>query len=167
MELIPEYKQELKDLEMKMIEAQKFAEKLPAFSKQILRNKFTENFTGQIDSSYGGVYYGWGINRYFYDKKENITNYRESLKPQYLWNVYINQYSLFNDYTDTGIHDVCKTLDLFFYDVLNTTFYATDEQIIPLLDALSVWYKNAKDINDQFAKEKKRRHLEKELEKLA
>lgn len=168
MELIAEYKQELEDLEMIMIEAQKFAEKLPVFSKQILRNKFTENFTGKMETSYDGLYYGWGINRYFYDKKENITNYRESIKPQYLWSVYINQYSLFGDnYTDTGIDDVCKPLDLFFYDVLNTTFYATDEQIVPLLDALSAWYKEAKEINAQFAKDKKRRDLEKQLEQLA
>lgn len=167
MELRAEYKKELEDLEMKMIEAQQFAEKLPCFAEQILNGKYTENFTGRMGSTYGDLHYKWGIERWFYDKKENIANYRGSLKPTYLWVLYINQYSLFGDnYTDTGIHDVCKPLDLFFYDVLNTTFYATDEQIIPLLDALSVWYTNAKEVNTQFAKDKKRRDLEKQLEQL-
>lgn len=168
MELREEYKQEIEDLKIKMLDAQAFAEKLPCFSSQILRNKYTENFTGRMASKYGDLYYNWGIDRWFYDKAENITNYRGHLKPQYLWVLYINQYSLFGDrYTDTGIHDICKSLDLFFYDVLNTTFYATDEQIIPLLDVLSVWYRGAKEVNAQFAKEQKKRELQKQLENLS
>ncbi len=70
-ELRPEYKQELIDLESKMIEAQNFADKFPAFSEHILKNKFTKDFKGRIADSYKGLYCGWGINRYLYtDKKK-------------------------------------------------------------------------------------------------
>lgn len=166
--LIPQYEQELADLKNKMIGAQKFAEKFPAFEKQIIEGKMTKETTGKISSEYKGLYYPWGINRWLYTKKENITNYRDEFEPQYLWNIYINQISIFGeDYTDTGIHDIKNNLDLFFYDVLNTTFYATDDQIIPLLDALAVWYEAAKPINDEHRKDKKKRELMAQLEKLS
>lgn len=167
MELRDEYKQELADLEHKMIEAQKFAEKFPAWSENILANKFTDEFTGQIASTYKGLYYPWGIKRFFYRERDNVTNYRGDFTPQYLWNLYINQLSIFGDnYADTGVYEIHNSVDVFFFDHLNTTFYATDEQIIPLLDALSVWYEKAKAINDEFRKEKKKKDLLAQLEKL-
>ena len=60
MKLRPEYKQELIDLENKMIEAQKFAEKFPAFADRILEYKWTKEFTGEIYDRYKGLYFGWG-----------------------------------------------------------------------------------------------------------
>lgn len=165
--LRPEYKEELRILEEKMFDAQKFAEKFPVFSEKILAGKFTHEFTGQLSDSYKGLYFGWGIKRYFYREKTNITNCRGDFSPQYLWNIYINQVSLFGDYTDTGLHDVSKTADVFFFDHLNTTFYAADEQIIPLLDALSVWYDQAKLINSEYRKERKKQELIAQLEKLS
>lgn len=167
MELIAEYKQELADLENKMIEAQKFADKFPEFRERIIAGKLTKEFTGKMGDKWKGLYLAWGINRWFYQKKENITNYRGEFEPQYLWVIYINQTSIFGDeYTDTGIHDLKNSLDLFFFDVSNTTFYATDDQIMPLLDALADWYAKAKTVNDEYRKEKKKRDLQKQLEKL-
>lgn len=167
MKLRDEYKQELADLKAKMLDAQTFAEKFPAFSEKILANKWTAEFTGKMADSYKGLYYPWGIDRWFYNKKENITNYRGDFTPQYLWVIYINQLSVFGeDYADTGIYDLKNSLELFFFDLLNTTFYATDDQIIPLLDSLADWYAKAKPINDEYRKDKKKRDLLKQLEKL-
>lgn len=168
MELIPKYKQELVDLEAKMLAAQKFAEKFPAFAEGIIAHKFTEEFTGKIGDRYKGLYYSWGINRYFYREKSNITNYRGDFSPQYLWCVYINQLSIFGDsYVETCLGHIEKEIDLFFYDPLNTNFYATDDQLMGLLDALADWYVSAKVINDQHRIEKKKATLIAELEKLS
>jgi hypothetical protein len=167
MKLRPEYKQELIDLENKMIEAQKFAEKFPAFADRILEYKWTKEFTGEIYDRYKGLYFGWGIKRWFYHEMGNITNYRGDFEPQYLWDIYINQMSIFgDDYTDTGVYDIHRDVDVFFFDRLNTTFYATDDQLMPLLDALADWYEKAKVVNDQHRKEEKKRKLLEQLEKL-
>ena len=150
-----EYEQELAELKLKMLDAQKFAEKFPAFSEKILLNKFDSNFTGEISKKYKTLRFGWGIKRWFYTEKGNITNYRGDFAPQYLWNIYINQYALFGDtYADAGLYEIKNEIDLFFFDALNTTFYATDEQLMPLLDALAAWYEKAKPINDEFRKKK-------------
>ena len=164
--LIPEYRQEIITLEEKMLDAQEFAEKFPEFSKEILKNKFTKEFTGKMADNYKGLYCGWGINRYFYTKRDNVTNYRGDFEPRYLWIIYINEYSLFKDYTYSHLYDIKEFVDIFFFDHLNTTFYATDEQIIPLLDALASWYEKAKVINANFLKEKKKKELMEQLEKL-
>lgn len=164
--LRPEYRQELADLENKMLDAQMFAEKFPVFADKILSGKFTKEFTGEISSNYKGMYFGWGIKRWLYTDKKNITNYRGDFSPQYLWNIYINQSSLFNDYYWTGLDEVYKTIELFFYDHLNSTFYATDEQLIPTLDAIVEWYEKAKIINDEKRKETKMQDLLKQLEAL-
>lgn len=167
MKLREEYKQELTELENKMIEAQKFAERFPAFADRILEYKFTKEFTGEIDNKYKGIYFAWGIKRWFYREKSNITNYRGDFDPQYLWVIYINEINLFgDDYTNTGIEEVKNSIDLFFYDNLNCTFYATDEQIMPLLEALAEWYQKAKPINDEFRKDEKKRKLLAQLEQL-
>lgn len=167
MKLNPEYTQELIDLEEKMFEAQRFAEKLPAFAENILKNKFTKETTGKIASTYKGLYFPWGINRHFYRARENITNYRGDFDPQYLWSLYINEISLFGDnYTDTGVDEIKDSVDVFFFDHLNTTFYATDDQIIALLDALADWYAKAKEINNEFRKEEQKRKLKAQLDAL-
>jgi hypothetical protein len=165
-ELLPAYMEELRVLKEKMLNAQKFAERFPAFSEKILANKFTHEFTGQIADSYKGLYFGWGIKRWFYREKQNIINFHGCLEPQYLWNIYINQVSLFDQYRDTGLYDIARSIDLFFFDHLNTTFYATDDQLIPLLDALADWYGKAKLINEEHRKEEKRRKLLEQLEAL-
>jgi hypothetical protein len=167
MELREEYKKELSELKEKMIEAQRFAEKFPDFSENILSNKFTKEFTGRMADRYKGLYYPWGINRWFYRKKENICNFKGDFEPKYLWNIYINQLSIFGDnYTDTGIYEITKTVDVFYFDIRNTTFYATDDEIIPLLNSLADWYKEAQQVNIDFKKEKKKKKLLEELKQL-
>ena len=168
-----DYKKEISELKSKMIEAQEFAEIFPEFKDKILKYKLPKDFTGKISDSYKGLYYSWGINRYFYKEKGNITNYQGELKPQYLWNIYINQLSVFNQDNFCGnsfhspeIHEVCKDVDVFFYDISNTTFYATDSQIIGLLDALASWYDKAHAEYTDFIKDKKRKELTEQLDKL-
>lgn len=154
-----EYRKEIKELERKMLDAQKFAEKYPIWEDQILENKYTSEFTGQIANSHKGLYLGWGICRHFYRTSDQLTNYRGDLNPQYLWYVYINQVSIFGDnYADSGLYDIHRKVDVFFFDHLNTSFYATDDQIIALLDELADWYAKAKPINDEYRKELKKKN---------
>lgn len=166
-QLLPEYKKELADLKTKMLEAQEFAEKFPVWQDMILSRKLTRSFTGKITDKHKEIRLDWGVNRWFYRERENITNYKGVLEPQYLWNIYINQINLFgNPYQDTCLCDIPKNVDLFFFDSLNNTFYATDDQIIPLLDALSEWYVGARAVNDEARKEAKKADLLKQLERL-
>jgi hypothetical protein len=165
--LRPEYKQEMMDLEQKMLDAQEFAEQFPVFADRILQYKFSKDFTGEIHNLYKGLRFGWGIKRWFYREKQNITNYRGDFSPQYLWVIYINQVDIFgDDYKDTDIGEISRIIDVFFFDHLNTTFYATDNQIMPLLDALADWYAESKVINDEYRKEKKKLELLAQLERL-
>lgn len=167
--LRPEYQAELNELKDKMLSAQRFAEDFPAFADRILEYKFTEEFTGKVADTYKGMRFGWGINRYFYREVKNITNYMGELEPQYLWNIYINQAHLFGEggYVDTGVRDIKNSVELFFFDQMNSTFYATDEQIISLLDALSEWFEKAKIINGDYKKAKKKNDLLKQLEAIS
>lgn len=166
--LRPEYEKELEDMRLRMLDAQAFAEKFPAFSDQILSSKMHAGFTGSIAHTYKKMYFGWGINRKHCASRDSVMNYRgEDFSPCYLWYVYINQISLFGDYyTDTGLYSIKDNVPVFFFDASNTTFYATDDQIMAVLDAICDWYEKAKVLNDTYRKEEKKKELLKELEKL-
>ena len=166
MDLLPEYEQELLEIRNQMLEAQKFAEKFPAFSDKILKNRWDKTFTGTLSETHKNMYFPWGINRWFYKDKANITNYHGDFEPQYLFNIYINQVRLFGDYIETGLDHIHNTVDVYFYDRLNRTFYTTDNQLMPVLDAIVDWYEKAKPINLEYQKLKKREQLQRELDAL-
>lgn len=165
-----EYKEKLKALRKKMEGAEKFAEKLPIFSEQILENKHNET---DDYISFGDVYknipLAWGIKRFLYDENlRSVTNAKDINYPIYLFNIYINCINLFgDDFADFCRKELLKiTFNVFHFDVHNTTFYATDEQIEPLLEKLNAWYlAQLKEIKVEHRKRKIEK-LKKELEKL-
>ena len=59
-----------------------------------------------------------------------------------------------------------NNVDVFFFDELNTTIYATDDQIEELLEILNVWYIKAKYENDIFHVNKRLEKIEKEKKEL-
>ena len=78
------------------------------------------------------------------DGENRPTNYTGPMPPTYLFRVYINCYSLFDlSGPQFGLERTVSDLDLFFWDELNTTAYATDDQIGALLEALNHWYVEA------------------------
>lgn len=163
-----EYEQELQELKTKMLQAEAFATKLPMFAERILQNKITgfEDYVN-LAESYKGLYFGWGARRGLFDSNTNryVSNYPKDKKyKEYLTNIYINCYSLFNEtHVDLGLHNVAKKLDLFFYDSLNSTFYATDEQLPALMEALAEWYKSAVEAMAIWKANKKIENAKKEI----
>ena len=165
-----EYEEEWGALRKRMDGAEKFAEKLPIFSKQILENKNNETDTY---ISFGYIYKNiplkWGIKRLLYNGNTRlVTNAKSINYPIYLFNIYINCINLFGD----DFYDFCRkellkiTFDVLHFDVHNTTLYATDKQIEPLLERLSEWYiAQIEEINVDYKKRKIER-LREELEKL-
>ena len=169
-----EYADELKALKNKMIEAEKFAslfEDSPFFKDKILTEKMNPNDSKlSFGNKYKSIPLSWGINRYcFYDQSQAvITNYNQPLKEKiHLFKIYINTYSLFGDLNlNTGIHELAAEIDVFFYDLYNTTFYANDKQIVPLLEKLNEWYENFLDGLKELNRQRKIEETKQLLEKL-
>ncbi len=135
-----EYREELRLLKVKMEKAEEFAKKVPLFAEKILKEKITgeEAWHKYIDSykrltTYHGVFRGYfktGTSRY-------ITNLNEH--DGYYWTLYINTLGEYNSHAKYGLNEVKDLVDVFFYDISNSTFYCTDEQIEPLLETLNEW----------------------------
>ena len=164
-----EYEKELAYLKYKMEKAEKFAKKLPIFSDQILRNKNTEDEQSiHFGDRYKGLYLGWGIRRSLFETGTNrtVTNYPGDSYKEYLFHIYINTLSQYNSHEHFGLDDICESIPLFFYDKLNSTFYATDEQIETLLDSLLEWRKQADKKLVEHNRQEKIKQLKSDLEKL-
>ena len=134
-----EYIKELAELKERMEGAEAFGERLPIFEEAIIKNKYdgTEDWI-RFDDHYKGMPFPWGINRgrYKSDSRRTITNYRVEDYDTHLFNIYINPLALYDSHNKHGLRDILNKVDVFFFDTLNTTFYATDDQITPLLDEL-------------------------------
>ena len=142
-----EYVKELEDLKTKMGKAEKFAGKIPVFSKDILENKYTgEEPHINFGKYYKEIYFAWGVTRGYYssakDSKRTITNFRGDYAG-YFFNVYINTLTLYDLHENFGLYESLEEVDIFFTDAMNSTFYITDENIENFLDTLCGWYKNA------------------------
>lgn len=160
-----EYVEELKQLEKRMKEAEEFAKKLPFFSEKILNQKLTGNEEWiNFGSRYKDIYFNWNINRGLYvsGSRRYVSNYKGKSYSKHLFNIYINTYSMFNHHA-IRVDEVADKCNVFFYDKLNSTFYATDEQIMPLLEELNTWYIGAKKENIKLMAETKRKDAEKKL----
>ena len=159
-----EYQQELKELKAKMLKAEKFAEKLPIFADRILEHKFTGEETGiNFGSYYKKLYLAWGIKRYFYKDNKNITNCKIDVCDKYLFCIYINTLSLYDQNEDFGLFESLKDVDIFFIDHLNSTFYVTDENIEHLLEALNTWCLVAREEAQSFKKAERIKKARQEL----
>lgn len=160
-----EYKKELRELKARMVKAEKWAEKMPVFKDMILAHRLSSEDQWQYGENYKSIHLGWGINRYLYKDSNNITNYNKKMKPTYLWNIYINTLSVYDDLDNFGLEEL-GAKDWFFYDDLNTTFYVTDDQIADLLESLNNWYLSAIEQLGERRKIDKVKELEAELKKL-
>jgi hypothetical protein len=163
-----QYEKELNTLRKRMEQAEEFAEKFPHFANIIISNKYTmqDNWV-RLSNFYKNMPFPWGINRGYFNSNtdRNINNYE---KPHdcYLWNIYINTLTLYNEHVNFGLYDIVNDVDVFFLDKANSTFYATDDQIIPLLDRLVEWYNGVSDKLKEFNKNKRINELKRELEEL-
>lgn len=166
--MIEKYEKELKELRERMYQAEAFAEKVPYFADIILSNKYTmcdERIL--FTRTYKGMPFPWGICRsnFSVNSDRPIFNYYEPYDC-YLWKVYINTLTLYDDHEKFGLYDIVNDVDVFFLDKANSTFYATDDQIIPLLDRLVEWYNNALSNIKGYRNKLRMEELKRELKKL-
>ncbi len=168
-----EYVKELKDLKRKMIGAEKFANALPLFANTILKEKanYTDDFLN-FGNRYKSLYLAWGIKRFKFSPESDreILNLIQPIKKTiYLFNIYVNCYNLFGDdvyYTQARNNLDELEVNVFFYDNLNSTFYATDKQIENLLEKLNDWYIEHSELIKKESNKKKIEEMKRELEKL-
>ena len=167
------YEDELEQLKEKMVKAEKFAEKLPLFKDEILKNKYTgyENHI-QFGSRYKNIFLAWGINRnhYVWDSACTISNYGKDDKyNKYLFNIYVNDYNLFGnsyDELDNSLNDIQNKCNVYFYDKYNSTFYIEDKYIKEFLEVLDEWYLQERDKVKLYETHKKIEKLKMELAEL-
>jgi hypothetical protein len=166
--MIKQYEDELKALKIKMVGAEKFAEKVPVFRQFILDNKLdgTEDSV-KFPSSYKRIYFHWGLIRARFKSgtSRTITNYKGDYD-KHLFKVYINTLTLFDTHEEFGLEKVLEKSTVFFFDDLNTNFYVEDEHIEGFLEALNDWYVDAIANLEQYKKDEEIRELEERLSRL-
>lgn len=163
------YIDEMKTLKNKMIEAEKFAERLPLFKDYILKNKINNrNNVSHLGEKVLDVYLGQAIRLYNYSEiyLGTPTNYNGKPISIPLVVFYINRYSMFGDdfydNIDKDLNESVKDL-VYFYDSINGKYYVTEENLEEFCNKLSIWYKLALAKNKQFVAQKKKEKLLKEL----
>jgi hypothetical protein len=156
---------ELIRFEKRIGNIQAFADEMPEpFKSRIINGMMTKEGWNHIGGSYKETPYDWGIiYGLFGDAGREITNYKKQHSPVWLFKLYINSYSLFKanvaiNHTQAPPH--------FFFDHLNTSFYATTDQIIPLLDWINDWYIATEEKMKITQKEEKKKQLLKQLKEL-
>ncbi len=166
------YIDEIKTIKNKMIEAEKFAERLPLFKDYILKNKINNrNNVSHLGEEVLDVYLFHTIRLYNYSETFNgaPTNYNGKPISIPLVVFYINRYSMFGDdfydNIDKDLNESVKDL-VYFYDSINGKYYVTEENLEEFCNKLSIWYKLALAKNKQFVAQKKKEKLLKELKNL-
>jgi len=162
-----EYLDELAELKLKMEKAELFAEKLPFLSETILRGKITgEEEWLKLADKYKKIYLKWGLNRGYFrsGSRRYVMNYPKDKEYNLpLFSVYINTITLFDTHQEFGLYDYLKGVDIFFSDVLNSTFYVTDDNIEAFLEALNTWYCDAAAKLKTYRLEQQEAELKKKL----
>ena len=76
------------------------------------------------------------------DTRRVVTNYTAP-HDEYLFVIYINTMTEYDSHSEFGMRDICNSVDVFFYDYLNSTFYVTDDNIEEFFTAYAKWHKEA------------------------
>ena len=166
------YIDEIKTIKNKMIEAEKFAERLPLFKDYILKHKINDRSNiSHLGEKVLDVYLGQAIRLCNYSEiyLGTPTNYNGKPISIPLVVFYINRYSMFGDdfydNIDKDLNESVKDL-VYFYDSINGKYYVTEENLEEFCSKLSIWYKLALAKNKQFVAQKKKEKLLKELKNL-
>jgi len=164
-----EYIEELENLKLQMEAAELFAKKIPLFAEKILKNKYCqEDANLDFGSYYKRMPLAWGIKRHLFNGAGggHIFNYPKDKEYNlHLFCIYINTCSLFDSHEKFDLYESLEGVDVFFIDKLNSTFYVTDENIEPFLEALYAWFTKASSQLQEYRRLQRIEDLKKELEK--
>lgn len=158
------FKEELKLTIDKMVQSEKFAEKIPCLKEFIIKRKLNSAFEGVITDRYKSEFFPWNLCRNLYKGERKPTNYENEFEnPMYLFSLYINTLSIYDLHDKFGMEELAKFC--FYFDYSNSTFYVEDSKIKEFLEAYLVWVKQAKEKAKIKIRENKINELKKELEK--
>ena len=157
--------QKIEKMKDKFELVEKFANKIPVCADYIIDNEIVEYEHNKIGDKYKSIWFTWGLNRGIYDNKSRtVTNCELDYDGKTLTNIYINTINIYDRSDSYGLEKLAD--NIFFYDKMNSTFYATDDELEPLLEALNDWYIEAKELACEDNKKDKLEKLEKEKQRI-
>lgn len=141
-----------------------FAALLPLFQDRIISEELTGESFAKLSDRAGKLYCEWGVNWY----TNTPTNYPQEKHSQVGFvNVYINNYALFGDKLSRFAHqklaEVLPSIEVHFYDALNSTFYFLPQEAEAGLKKLEAWYLDTKAQCDAQLKKLRVEELRREL----
>lgn len=145
-----------------------FAALLPLFQDRIISEELTGESYAKLSDHAGKLYCAWGVNW----RTHTPTNYPEETHSQVGFvNVYINTYALFGDklssFASKKLGEVLPSIEVHFYDALNSTFYFLPHEAEAGLKKLEEWYLDTKTQCDAQLKKMRVQELRRELENLS
>ncbi|ASJ79228.1 hypothetical protein P26059A_0076 [Curvibacter phage P26059A] len=166
-EIHPDLLVELKKTEEKYKKVTAFADKLPLFSKNIVRDELTGESYSRLTSWYKTLNLQWGVN---WEVNVELTNRDTPLKKDEigLVAVYINCYSMFPDDCYATAYRTLHSADIksFYVDWMNSTFYFKPSQVEAGLEVLHDWYLKITSQIKEIQQAKRKAELQAELAKL-
>lgn len=156
--------EKLATLKAKYEKVTAFAALLPMFQSRIISDELTGESYAKLSDYAGKLYCAWGVNWY----TNTPTNYRQESHSQVSFvNVYINSYALFGDklssFASQKLAEVLPSIDVHFYDALNSTFYFLPHEAEAGLKKLEEWYLDTKKACDAQLKKMRVEELQREL----
>lgn len=145
-----------------------FAALLPLFQGRIISEELTGESFAKLSDYAGKLYCEWGVNWY----TNTPTNYCQEKHSQVGFvNVYINSYALFGDklssFASRKLAEVLPSIEVHFYDALNSTFYFLPHEAEAGLRKLEEWYLDTKTQCDAQLKKMRVEELQRELGELS
>jgi len=145
-----------------------FADLLPLFQSRIIADELTGESYARLSDYAGRLYCAWGVNW----QTSTPTNYPQEKHSQVGFvNVYINSYSLFGDklyeFASQKLGEVLPSIEVHFYDALNSNFYFLPHEAEAGLKKLEAWYLDTKAQCDAQLKKMRVEELQRELEALS
>jgi hypothetical protein len=145
-----------------------FAALLPLFRNRIISEELTVESFARLSDYAGKLYCAWGVNWY----TNTPTNYPQENHSQVGFvNVYINSYALFGDklssFASQKLAEVLPSIEVHFYDALNSMFYFLPHEADAGLKKLEEWYLDTRAQCDAQLKRLRVEELTRELESLS
>lgn len=137
---------------------------LPLFQGRIISDELTGESYAVLSNHAGKLYCAWGVNWY----TNTPTNYPQKSHTEVGFvNVYINSYDLFGDklysFASQKLGEVLPSIEVHFYDALNSTFYFLPHEAEAGLKKLEAWYLDTKAQCDAHLKKLRVEELQREL----
>jgi hypothetical protein len=144
-----------------------FAKVLPMYADVIIENEYTGDMYHRLGQRYKELYFAWDI-AWQVHKPTNFPDDRTYEEGTIY--IYVNCMSIFNEavyhMAQDKLREHMKDIPVYFYDCWNSSYYFKPHEIEVGLEALNNWYLDTKANVDAYLKEKRRKELQAELEKL-